>query len=317
MPLPSLSYFVDTMRNLNVKNYDDVILYSQIPQSVQDKYKVEGDDYSHQNMLNLLGIFRAQYLLEAFGHKGNIYILQDFEPEQWKEAGGKTVMREGYDYKCSDLLAYSKEVQQENEQFAYKIDLKKVTVYQEIRDIERMDEHNKKLLEEEEKLKKTMRGHYFAQNQQKHILPTVIDTRPWWMRKAMGETKVGQGLNYNDLLEEDPMGTGALVLKHPYELHEIFEEFEDIKIRGHYRSRSSKKSEKDKKEVIFTCQIGVSACLGYFALKRVLQAYQREISYDTFEYRSLPQEYQLSVYDGSYEDYKIKMQIEKDNLKKT
>ena len=32
-------------------------------------------DVSNLPIVNLLGIYRAQYLLEVFGHKGNIYIM--------------------------------------------------------------------------------------------------------------------------------------------------------------------------------------------------------------------------------------------------
>jgi 3-mercaptopyruvate sulfurtransferase SseA len=114
-----------------------------------------------------------------------------------------------------------------------------------------------------------LRGQIFENHLRKHILPVVIDTRPWWIRKAYGEIPVAEGLNYNDLFESDPLGSGALVLKHPIELHEIFEMYEGIRIRGHYKARGTK-IEKDTKEVIFTCQSGVSACAGYFALTRVL-----------------------------------------------
>ena len=38
-----------------------------------------------------MGIFRAQYLLETFGHKGNIYLLQDYNPEIWSQKGGKVI----------------------------------------------------------------------------------------------------------------------------------------------------------------------------------------------------------------------------------
>lgn len=35
------------------------------------------------------------------------------------------------------------------------------------------------------------------------------------------------------------MGSGAMVMKHPIELHEMFEEIEGVKIRGHYKSKDS------------------------------------------------------------------------------
>ena len=69
---------------MNLKSYDDVILYSQMPiSSYADEEQDEMASYRH-----LLGVYRAQYLLETFGHRGNIYILANYDPEQWVQLGG-------------------------------------------------------------------------------------------------------------------------------------------------------------------------------------------------------------------------------------
>jgi hypothetical protein len=36
-------------------------------------------------------------LFEAFGHKGNIYIVTGFNPDEWVELGGKLFRLEDYD----------------------------------------------------------------------------------------------------------------------------------------------------------------------------------------------------------------------------
>ena len=67
------------MKNLNIKTYDDVILFSQMPKATQDE--IHASDlaiYRH-----LIGIYRTQYLFETFGHKGNIYIFEDYVSENW------------------------------------------------------------------------------------------------------------------------------------------------------------------------------------------------------------------------------------------
>ena len=54
-PLPSLEFFSEQMKTMNIKTYDDVILYSQMPMT---NYQYEQEDemsfYKH-----LLGIYRA------------------------------------------------------------------------------------------------------------------------------------------------------------------------------------------------------------------------------------------------------------------
>lgn len=57
---------------MNIKHYDDVILYAQVPKVYEELGNM---DVSNLPIVNLLGIYRAQYLLEVFGHKGNIYIM--------------------------------------------------------------------------------------------------------------------------------------------------------------------------------------------------------------------------------------------------
>ena len=36
MPLPELELFIATMKSLNIKTYDDVLLYSQVPRVFED-----------------------------------------------------------------------------------------------------------------------------------------------------------------------------------------------------------------------------------------------------------------------------------------
>ena len=38
---------------------------------------------------HLVGIYKAQFLFETFGHKGNIYILEDYDPKEWLSKGGQ------------------------------------------------------------------------------------------------------------------------------------------------------------------------------------------------------------------------------------
>lgn len=65
---------------MNIKTYDDVILYSQTPSNFDNSEKYN----EYESLLHLVGIFRTQYLFEFFGHKGNIYVLQDYNPQIWK-----------------------------------------------------------------------------------------------------------------------------------------------------------------------------------------------------------------------------------------
>jgi 3-mercaptopyruvate sulfurtransferase SseA len=57
--------------------------------------------------------------------------------------------------------------------------------------------------------------------------------------------------------------------------------------------------------VIFTCQWGVSACQGYFAFKQALYNYEQRVSMKDYSNVKLERNYQISVYDGSYEEYKL------------
>ena len=72
MPMPNMPMFVDTMKRLNIKSYDDVLLYSQVPKVFEE---LGNPETSNLSFVNLLGIYRAQYLFELYGHKGNIYIF--------------------------------------------------------------------------------------------------------------------------------------------------------------------------------------------------------------------------------------------------
>ena len=71
---------------MNIKSYDDVLLYSQIPKSYEQLGTM---DQSELPIVNLLGIYRAQYLFEAFGHKGNIYVMQNYDQKEWVQSGGQ------------------------------------------------------------------------------------------------------------------------------------------------------------------------------------------------------------------------------------
>lgn len=39
----------------------------------------------------MMSVFRTQYLFEVFGHKGNIYVLTDYQPETFAYYGGLVV----------------------------------------------------------------------------------------------------------------------------------------------------------------------------------------------------------------------------------
>ena len=53
--------------------------------------------------------------------------------------------------------------------------------------------------------------------------PIVIDSRPWLMRKALGEIpRVTNGVSFTDLFRTD-QATGARVLKEPNDLQGLFE----------------------------------------------------------------------------------------------
>lgn len=38
-----------------------------------------------------MSVFRAQYLLEIFGHRGNIYVLQHYQPDTFAYLGGNVI----------------------------------------------------------------------------------------------------------------------------------------------------------------------------------------------------------------------------------
>lgn len=69
---------------MNIKTYDDIILYSQMPKATAEE--IDGNTialYRH-----LVGIYRAHFLFETFGHKGNIYILDNYDPKDWLSQKG-------------------------------------------------------------------------------------------------------------------------------------------------------------------------------------------------------------------------------------
>ena len=53
LPIPNLELFIQTMKQMNIKIYDDVILYSQMPTHN------EGHVHDHDQYAHLIGIFRA------------------------------------------------------------------------------------------------------------------------------------------------------------------------------------------------------------------------------------------------------------------
>ena len=76
LPLPTIDRFRKHMKWMNIKHYDDIILYSQMPRaSAGECEETDIGRYRH-----LVGIYRAQYLFEVFGHKGNIYIMENYDP---------------------------------------------------------------------------------------------------------------------------------------------------------------------------------------------------------------------------------------------
>ena len=129
LPLPSIEQFKQTMKNMNIKSYDDVILYSQIPKSWEHLGSL---DQSELPIVNLLGIYRAQYLLEAFGHKGNIYILQSYDQKEWVQSGGQVFIN-------PKSYMNGEEIQPENpSEYAYKLDITKIKTFDEIKKVEGM-----------------------------------------------------------------------------------------------------------------------------------------------------------------------------------
>lgn len=84
-------------------------------------------------------------------------------------------------------------------------------------------------------------------------LPTMIDTRPWIYRKAVGEIPYCEGVSFFDLLEKDPK-SGAQVMKPPWKLREIFDKVPDLAFKESQQSPNSySKYACPTQEVIFTC----------------------------------------------------------------
>ena len=53
LPIPSVDLFIQTMKLLNIKIYDDVILYSQIPENIEEL------THNYEKYAHLIGVFRA------------------------------------------------------------------------------------------------------------------------------------------------------------------------------------------------------------------------------------------------------------------
>lgn len=87
----------------------------------------------------------------------------------------------------------------------------------------------------------------------------IIETRPLPYRKVLGELKEPnvQAVSFLTLFTTDKK-TGAWILKSDKELQDVFQP----PLQG---------LTPDKKNVIFSCQIGVSACQGLLALKQSLR----------------------------------------------
>jgi 3-mercaptopyruvate sulfurtransferase SseA len=129
LPLPSLELFKQTMKQMNIKHYDDIILYSQVPKVYEELGNI---DVNNLPIVNLLGIYRAQYLLEVFGHKGNIYIMQNYDSPTWTQSGGQV-------YVNPRSYMNGQEIQAEDpNEYAYKLDISKTKTFEEIKKIENM-----------------------------------------------------------------------------------------------------------------------------------------------------------------------------------
>lgn len=141
------------------------------------------------------------------------------------------------------------------------------------------------------------------------------------MRKALGEIpRVTNGVSFTDLFQKDTF-TDARVLKNPADLQALFEripglDFETPAVPSEGQEHESEadfqtavklqnqgQGFKLQREVIFTCQIGVSACQTFIALQHAMHHHQSQMRISTLERKTLPKNYKLSVYDGSYEDY--------------
>lgn len=140
------------------------------------------------------------------------------------------------------------------------------------------------------------------------------------MRKALGEIpRVTNSVSFTDVLRTDSI-TGARVLKSPADLLALFErvpglDFEtptapsedlnesEADFKTAVKLQNQDQSFKLQREVIFTCQIGVSACQTFIALQQAMHHHQSQMRISNLERKTLPKNYKLSVYDGSYEEY--------------
>ena len=129
LPLPTQDQFRKQMKVLNIKSCDHVIRYSQMPvPSYADHEQVEMGIYRH-----LLGIYRAQYLLETFGHRGNIYILENYDPEQWVQLGGAV-----YGFERLEQIRSGQVYDEQIGEYNYRIRGELIKGFQEIKDYQNL-----------------------------------------------------------------------------------------------------------------------------------------------------------------------------------
>lgn len=169
----------------------------------------EADQDEMASYRHLLGVYRAQYLLEAFGHRGNIYILENYDPEQWVQQGGSV-----FGYEKLDQVRSGQAYDEQIGDYNYKIRGELVKNFQEIKDYQHLCEFK----DQTKKQSMTSKYSFYQDN-----APIVVDSRPWIMRKALGEIpRVTNSVSFTELLTADP-ATGARVLKDPSELRALFE----------------------------------------------------------------------------------------------
>lgn len=84
---------------------------------------------------HLIGIYRAQYLLEAFGHRGNIYILENYDPEQWVQLGGTV-----YGFEKLEQIRSGQVYDEQIGEYNYKMRGALVKTFQEIKDFQHLCE---------------------------------------------------------------------------------------------------------------------------------------------------------------------------------
>jgi hypothetical protein len=81
------------------------------------------------------------------------------------------------------------------------------------------------------------------------------------MRKVLFESPYCSGLSFSDLFEKHRCG--AQVLIKAEKLQRAFETVEGLS----FTEQAAESTVKPTKEVVFTCQVGVSACQGYIGFQ--------------------------------------------------